>query len=361
MKTKPQIVPDSLIIAIIIHTLIGWGYLYLVKTALTHLNYNCYLGLIPAVIIISPFLLIVYDLACIFPNKAISEIFMLIFGKIVGKLIAINFLFYLLLFLTLALRDAQTMVYTYFFDRTPFFLFTAVVLIASLYLGLKGVHSIGRLAAFMLLPPLALLLLMTLLGLSNVNLNNIQPMLGGSAFKWLQAGSNLTLVLLPVLAIIYYLPFIEQPKTVKKIGFISLGVVVPLFFLALFGAIGVFGPSPAKKMVWPIVEFFHILDYPYLLLEQAGLFFLIAWYPFVFIGMTHGLFVIGNESRFIFPQIKRNWYTLAAAILIFIGANLHVNPICLQNFLSRFQELISLSFLAIILITWLAARWRFRK
>ncbi len=359
MKTKLVSVPDSLLYAIIIHVLIGWGFLYLVKTATVHLSHNAFLGLIPATIIIFAFIWLIYDLACIFPNQGISIIFTLVFGKLVGRIIGIIFILYIFFFTTIMLRDAQLMVYTYFFTRTPFIIFTAVVLTAKLYIALKGIVTIGRLAAFMLIIPLFLLLLLILIGLSNVNPINVQPVLNVSPLKWLQAGSGLTLVLLPETAIVFYLSFIKQPKTIKKIGLISLGIVVPIFFLSLFGTIGVFGSAAIHKMNWPVVEFFHILDYPYLLLEQAGLFFLIAWYPFHFIGISQALFVIGNELHSLFSQIKRNWFILTITILIFIGANLPIDVVFLQVFLRRFQSLIPLSFLGILLITWLVARWRF--
>lgn len=360
MKTKPVIIPDSLLVAIIIHTLIGWGFLYLVRTATVHLSHNAYLGLIPATIIIAAFLWLIYDLACLFPCQGISEIFKLVFGKLIGRMIGILFMLYIFFFVTIMLRDAQLMIYTYFFQRTPFILFTTIMLASMLYCPLKGIIAIGRLAAFMLIIPLLLLFFLILIGLSNVNLVNVQPVLEGSPLQWFQAGSDLTLVLLPEIAIVFYISFIKQPKVIKKIGVISLGIVVPIFFLSLLGTIGVFGPALIQKLNWPVVEFFHVLDYPFLLLEQAGLFFLIAWFPFHFIGISQALFVIGNELHSLFSQIKRNWFILTITILVFIGAVLPTDVVFLQAFLRRFQSLIPLSFLGILLVTWLVARWRFK-
>lgn len=273
MKTKPEIVPTSLLISMVIHILIGWGLLYLVKTAMVHLSHNAYLGIIPASMVIGLFSWLLYDLARIFPHKGISEIYQQVFGKIAGKIIGILFIIYILFFMTLSIQDTHLMIQTYFFRRTPFIVFTASALIPGLYMALKGIKPIGRLAAFMLFPPLLLMALLILLGLSNINLNAVRPVWGGSPFKWLQAGSGLTLILLPGLAMVFYLPFIKQPQIIKKVGLISLATAVPLFFLSIFGVIGVFGPLLIQKMSWPIVEFFHVINYPYLLLEQAGLFF----------------------------------------------------------------------------------------
>lgn len=361
METKAVNISPSLITSIIIHIFVGWGFLYLVKTATVHLSHNAYLGLIPAAVMIVIFIWLICDLNRLFPQQGISMIFTRVFGKTIGKIIGIIFTFFIIFFMTVSLRDSHLMVQTYFFKRTPFILFTAVAIIPSLYMALKGIDAIGRLASFILLPPLLLMFLLILLGLSNINLNAVQPLLEGSPLKWIKAGSGLTLVLLPGLAIVYYLPFFQQPQTIKKVGLIALATVMPLFFLSLFGTIGVFGPALIQKKNWAIVEFFHIIDYPYLLLEQAGLFFLITWYPFVFVSHCQGLFLFGNEFHHLFPQIKRQWFILAAFFLVFLGANLPLNVLIIHAFLRRFQTLIPLSFQGILLITWLTARLRFRK
>jgi spore germination protein (amino acid permease) len=361
MKPNSDNIPPGLLMSITIHILIGWGFLYLVKTATVHLSHNAYLALIPASVVIMVILWFIYDLARIFPHQGISIIYQKVFGKLIGKIIGIVFILYVLLFMTISIRDTHLMVQTYFFKRTPFFLVTAASVLIALYMGLKGIKSIGRLASFMLLPPLLLMLLLILLGLSNINLIMVQPVLAGSPLQWLQACSGLTLVLLPGLATVLYLPFIKQPQTIKKVGLFSLATVVPLFFLSLFGAIGVFGPELIRKKSWPVVEFFHVIDYPYLLLEQAGLFFLITWYPFVFVALCQGLFIIGNEAHLIYPQIKRNRFILAAFILLYLGANLPIDVITIHSFLRRFQSLLSLSFMGILLITWLTARLRLGK
>lgn len=361
MKPKSESMPPSLVMSIIIHIFIGWGFLYLVKTATVHLSHNAYLALIPAAMIIAAFSWPIYDLARIFPRQGISEIYQQVFGKTLGKIIGFIFIVYVLFFMAVSIRDTHLMIYTYFFKRTPFSLFTAIALIPALYMALRGIKSIGRLAAFMLFPPLLLMLFLIILGLSNININTVQPLWAGSPLKWLQAGSGLTLILLPGLAIVFFLPFIKEPKTIKKLGLISLATVFPLFFLSLFGAIGVFGPALIQKKNWPILEYFHVIDYPYLLLEQAGLFFLITWYPFVFVAFCQGLFIIGNESHFIFPQIKRNSFIIAAFIIAFLGANLPLNIIAIHTFLRHFQSLIPLSYMGVLLITWVTARLRFRN
>jgi Spore germination protein. len=358
MKKRPAEIADSFIIAIIIHIYLGWGFLYLTDTAVGHLSNNAYLGIFPALLVILPFFAIAFDLARLYPHQKISAIFDKVFGSFGGKAIALIYLCFLFFFLAIAQRNTQLMIHSYFFHQTPLWLISLLFLGGTLYSALPGVKSVGRLGTFMLIPPLALIFILELLGLNNISLVNAQPVLAGSAGQWLAAVLDLTLVLLPGTAIFVYLPYIQSGKSIFKIGLISLAIAAAVFGLALFGTIGVFGPGLIPKMNWSLVEYFHLIDYPYLFLEQAGLFFLIAWYPFHFVGTAQGLFVIGNELNCIFPRIKRQYFTIAIAILTFTMVNLPINFIDIGEFLKNYHRPLSFSYLGLLLGTWLIARLR---
>lgn len=154
MGKDPAKIADSLIIAIIIHIYFGWGFLTIIDTATGHLTNNAYLGLIPALIVILPFFWMAVDLEKMYPNQKISAIFSAVFGKFGGKVIAFIYVCFLIFFFALALHNTHLMIYTYFFNKTPFFLITFLFIGGALYNAWYGVKSVGRLAAFMLIPPL---------------------------------------------------------------------------------------------------------------------------------------------------------------------------------------------------------------
>lgn len=359
MDKSPEKVSDSFIVAIIIHIYVGWGFLYLIHTAVGYLTHNAYMGLLTALVVILPFFWIAADLAKMYPNQRISVIFEKVYGRFGGKAVGIVFIIFLFFFLTFALRNTHLMIYSYFFRTTPLFLITLFFLAGALYNAIKGVKSVGRLAAFMLIPPLLIIFGLEVLALKNINPINIQPVFEGSPEKWLSASLDLPFILLPGTAVFVYLPYIRTVKSVTKIGLISLGIIVPVFMVALLGTIGVFGPGLAAKMGWPVVEYFHLVDYPYLLLEQAGLFFLIAWYPFHFIGTSQGLFVIANELNGLFPKISRPWYTVAVFFLVLAVVNIPLNIVYLGQFFGKYRRWFTYTYLGILAGTWLIAKLRF--
>jgi hypothetical protein len=349
--------PDSLITAILVHLFIGWVYLRLSEIAVKHLSYNAYLGLIPAFVFILPFIWFAFDLSRIFPNESIGLIFLKVFGKYFGIVVFFIYAAFLIFIGSIALIQAQLMVLNYF-PSAGNFLFVFFILF-TLYLGIHGPDAVGRLASFMLIPPLIIFYGMHIIGLSNINLLNVQPLFLSPPKQWLVSGFNLLYVLLPVTALYEYLPFFRKPKSVLKVGLSSIAITLPLFFLTIFGTIGTFGPQLINQFAWPEVEFFRVIDLPYLLLEQAGLIFIITWFVFIFVTISHGFFVLPNELSILWPKIKLKWFSISIAILVLIIIKIPFNVVDLKMF-DRYRAHFVISYLFIYLITWVIAMIRFR-
>ncbi len=352
--------PDNVIAAIFVHIYCGWGVLYLTKLIGGHLTHNSYWGLLVAMLITLPFVASVAGLAKLFPGAGINEIFGRVFGKAVGTVLGLVYLVHFLYFIAIHLRDGQIMVYTYFFQRTPFILLIAFIMAGALYVALHGLESVGRLAAFMLFPPFAVIFLLQLIGLPNIDPVNLQPVFEGSWRDWLLSGTDLLVILLPATGISAFLSFLPKPESIKKITVYCWAMVIPLFLINILGTVGTFGPGVIHRLNWASVEYFHLIDYPFLLLEQTGLFFLIAWYPFTFVILAQGLFIGGNQLHSMFPGVKRHWFICALALGILIVVNLPISLIGSERFFLRYQKVAVAIFLTLHLGTWLVARLRKR-
>lgn len=355
-------VPNSLLIAITTHIFISWSYLDLTDLATLHLKHNAYLSVIFALPLILPVIWIIYDLASIFPGKTISFVMESAFGKILGKLINLIYILMLFSLAIYALWESQLLVGNYFLTGfNPRFLIILIIG-SALYLSLHGIESVGRMAAFTLIIPLIILYSLHFLGFSNVNIMNVRPVLEGSMYQWFEAGFDLLITLSPVTAVFIYLPFFENPKKLLQASLISLGLVTPLFFLTLFGAIGAFGPEMTAKFTWPAVEFFHIIDLPFLLLEQSGLIFVITWYVFIFVIMSQAHFILGHLISTAFPVVKLHWAILSAALIItIVTLLLPMNALFIKNLLKSILRYFICSYFSIILLTWILIKIRYRK
>jgi spore germination protein (amino acid permease) len=345
--------------AIVTHIYIGWGLLHLSKLA-TFLTHNVYWGLPVALLIIAPFYWIISQLAKRHPGLSISQIFSRVFGGPLGAILAILFFLHIAYFQLIFFHDSQLMVYTYFFKRTPFFLITALLIAGASYPALRGAESVGRLAQFLLFPPFLVILGLQLLGLANINPLNLQPVFGGSFRDWLLTGTDLVTVLLPGAGLAICLFFLKKPESVGKITLYSLAMVIPLFFTNILGIIGTFGPMVMRTLNWPTVEFLQLIDFPFLLLEQTGLFFLAAWYASIFVTLSVGAFFVGNEFHLLFPRIKRQWFTVIYCLLLWTLVNLPVSMVASETFFQATHRLVTFSFLSFFGLTWLVGWFRFK-
>lgn len=213
----------------------------------------------------------------------------------------------------------------------------------------------------MFLPALAVLYGLHLLGLGNVQRLNIQPVLGGAPKSWILAGLDLVYVFLPIYTLLFYLPYVRGARSVKRIGLTTLGLSFPLFLLALLGTVGAFGPTVARMLPWPTVEYFHAIDLPIVLVEQAGLLFIITWYGFFLLAVAQILFLLGRELNVLFPRVGRRWFSLAIALVIFAFIFWRLNLLDLSVGMRYVEWITNISIFVPLPVIWLVAWWRFGR
>jgi spore germination protein (amino acid permease) len=355
-------VDTSFLIAIITHILISWGYMGLIDVALLHLKHNAYLSIILALPLLLPFMGMIYDLASIFPGKPVTYVIEAAFGSWLGKLINLIHIFMIFGFLIRNFWESQLLVGNYFLNQIDVRILYLILAGMTLYLALHGIEAVGRLAAFMLIIPLVVIYALQFFNLSFVNLLNVRPLLEGSARGWFESGFDMLFIVIGITAAFPYLAFFNKPKSVLRSMLISAALTIPLFFFTIFGTIGAFGPEMTTRITWPAVEFFRIINLPILLLEQAGLFFVIIFNAIMFVLSAQGFFILGHLINTAFPAIKLKWATLAIGfITTIITFFLPQSTLAIKNFFQLSLRYIICSYYSIILLTWILVRIRYRR
>lgn len=358
-ETSPKLL-ERLAVAGIAHVFIGWGFLRLGSLAVGALQHNGYMGLLPGLLYILPLIWIAADLARLYPGKTLTGICRAALGDYFGPAVSVLLVLQLFLITVYATRETEMMVRAYFFTQMPAQAIDLFVLGLCLYLAVHGLDAITRLASFMLIIPLAVLLTLLVFGLKNVNLMNVLPIFEGSPAQWLSAGYHYIFALSAVSALFFYVPFLSGPASVKRVGFWVLSLSVPFYFLAAFGTIGVFGPTITHQLAWPTVEFFHTLELPVILLEQAGLLFIITWLGFMLVGIATAIFFTGQELANLLPRVRRGWYCLIAAVAVFASTYLPLNVLIMDRLIHRFMWIIAFVYLPTFVLIWGAGRLRAR-
>ncbi len=353
--------PDSMLYALTVVIYFGWDLISLPAEATKHLSYNGYMSLLVGAALYMPLFFVAADLARRFPGWSILQIFLSALGKPLGWLFCLLLSAQGFIVLFVAVRRAHLMVTNYFFCSTPQNLILLLFLAAAIYLACHGVEALTRLAGFMLIPPLAVIVGLLILGLSNVNLINLRPVLAGRPADWLRSGIELLYPLYPATTAFFYLHFFRDYRSVLKVSFSALATVLPIFILHTAGAIGAFGPHLIKHLVWPGVEYFHILDFPFMLIEQGGLLFVITWYSLQFIAASQAYFALGNQWHILMGRFKESAYTILAAFCTLPLFLFNLRIVTLQALVDRYLVAAIVANIALFILAWLAAVARGQK
>jgi hypothetical protein len=92
------------------------------------------------------------------------------------------------------------------------------------------------------------------------------------------------------------LPFLKPFKAFPRIAGGSLAFLIVFYVFFSLCTIGIYGHQYLLRFGWPALEMVHPTNYPYLLLEQAGLLMLIDWIAMILIGTGYFYYCIAFGS-----------------------------------------------------------------
>lgn len=124
-----------------------------------------------------PVILIYSRIVVLFPGKDLFEILVCVFGKFVGKIVSLLYIWYCFHLGALVMRNFGEYVNTLILPETPMIvilLFMGAICIAAVRL---GIEVIGRVSAYFIPLILAIIAIVVVLGASEYNFNFLKPIL----------------------------------------------------------------------------------------------------------------------------------------------------------------------------------------
>lgn len=246
---------------------------------------NGYLAVPIALVLAFPSLVAIYQVMKRFPNLNLLQSGMKITGPFCGSLCGLGYLIVLLLTLILFTRERVNLVKDYLLPNTPLLVLVTTYLLSAAYLASRGLETIARLASFVILPIVLVLLLLAVGVLPEINVNRLRPVFHPDLKLYLPGGFSVLYSFSPVAIFALITPYLREIQ--RKIPRYTAGALLLLvFFYMLFtvGVIGTFGCEYGRRHAFPSLEMVRAMEYPYLLLEQAGLFMIIVWNTLALVG-----------------------------------------------------------------------------
>ncbi len=273
---------------------ISYGLLNLPYFATEVMGNNAYFAVPIAMVLSFPPMLAIYLLMKRFPTLNLLQIGLKITGPFLGRILGLGYLFTLLLLLALFTRERLNLVSAYLLVSTPLSVLIVTYLFSAAYLASRGVETISRLASFVILPSLILLFLLLAGVLPKISINRLRPVFHPDLKRYLPGGFSVLYAFYPPALMALVTPYLQGIR--RKIPRLTLlaGLLTLLFYmLIIVVVIGIFGSDYLRRFAYPALEVINAMEFPYLLLEQAGVFMDIILITVALVGTAFVYYCLG--------------------------------------------------------------------
>lgn len=170
-----------------------------------------------------------------FPNMTIIEINDVVFGKIIGKIISIMYLFYFISLTTLNLRDVCVFTSQQVLPETPLVIISVILVFVCSYTVRKGVHAMTSYCFLIVMVVSVVTITNSVLLIKGMKLDNFLPVLSISMKDYIQATHATTAISFGEIFIFFMLmPNLTKPQSGKKMMLwgLSFGALTLLLIVA---------------------------------------------------------------------------------------------------------------------------------
>lgn len=210
------------------------------------------LAIILALVIASLIALILARLHYIFPNKDLVDMLEICFGKYLGKLVGLLYVWFAFHLSTLIVADLGYVFLTTTFEETPIIVLNIFGVIFAIYAVKEGVKVMSRWTQMFLPIVLFFSFLLVALLIPNMNINNIRPMLSNGAKPIIEGA--ISVFGFPFGEIVVFTMFFsnfitrKSPYKVYSIGLLISGIILLVLGVVYVMVLGV---NSASSLYFP--------------------------------------------------------------------------------------------------------------
>lgn len=201
-----------------------------------------------------------------YPQKNLFEIIVEAFGKIIGKIVCILYIWYAIHLGSMILRMFSELMHLLTLSETPQIMIAMFMILPCIWLAASGIENMGRLAKLCFWVVTIFILTTTVVAIKDMNFSNIKPVLTTDA-KTLISSSFPTFMLpfgeLILMTVLF--PFVKPQNSPTKIYIKALVISTTLFVALNLRNLFVLG-LPSTKM-------FYLASYQAVSVLSIGEFF----------------------------------------------------------------------------------------
>ncbi|MDR7866784.1 MAG: endospore germination permease [Sporomusaceae bacterium] len=260
-----------------------------------------------------------------FPDESFAEYLPRLLGRWLGGAVVWLFVLVLFLWASLVLQGVSREITFFMFDRTPFEVVEAGLLLVCVYCCLQDWGTIVRVVQFVFftaLPPWLFLLAVSLLRFRFINFLPLWPenaagVAAGALHSWnLFQGYECVLLLLPLV----YKGNVKPAKAVAG----AFALATSVFILRIVLDIGVLTLEGARNSPFTMLTIVRTVEIPGTFLERLDTYFLVFWVQGIFASLTLALYMMAQSLARLYRFADHRPFVLALApLLFFLGDAAH--------------------------------------
>ncbi|HJV44719.1 MAG TPA: endospore germination permease [Bacillota bacterium] len=252
-----------------------------------------------------------------YPDQTLIQIFETIFGKWLGALFSIIYLYFFLNIASVIVREFAEVLNTALMPETPVSIFIVYVMVAVIFAVFRGLEAIIRTNAITL--PISLISLVVILCLLvktyhpelilPILEDGIKPVVRGSLVPLSLFGE---VILLPMLY-----PYVQDKENVLRYSMLAQIISIFILLGLILAIISTFGAEEAKNLTLPVFSLVRMISIANFF-ERVEAIMVAIWISLLYTKMCIYLYVtvIGTAQLFRLKNVKCLIFPLGITVLI---------------------------------------------
>lgn len=313
-----QTIPESLKVSpfmaafVIVSMQIGIGVLGFQRLISEDAGYDAWISVMLAGISVNVIVWIMYKI-CEAVDGDVMSANKYVFGKWIGNSINTIFILYFTMTCLSLLAGLIEVIRTWMFLGMKPAFFASVYLLLGIYIVNGGFRTVVGISLFGIVVP-AYLLLSFFAPIRYGDFTNLLPILDHTPIQFLKSAYNMTFTYLGYGVLLFFYPFIKEPKKSKK--WVHIGLLGTTLFYT-FVTVVTFAYFPIallQKSIWATLEMWKIVKLPFI--ERFEYLGLANWALIILPNVAISLWVGSRVAKRVFHVSQRKAVLFIAAIVL---------------------------------------------
>lgn len=220
-----------------------------------------------------------------------------IFGKFIGKTIGLSYCLHLVLEVILFTYIAVQLIRTTFLTMVPAMVTISLTTFTCIYIAMKGIEVIGRFAELSGPVLLGGIIVIFILGASNIDLSILLPIYSDSTFVQINKGSlELFSIFTDIFILTTIVPNLKNKEDSNKIYLKSIIYSLAIIIIAVVFTQATLGIEQARHSNFPFLTFVRLIDAKFVL-QRIESIFILMWLTVIIFRISIYIYIASQGLR----------------------------------------------------------------